>query len=107
MDVTELKPIAQAAAVQRPPVTRLGTSLSWRGILGTRAVLAGVATVIVAQLAFTYLPPLQVIFHTRPVALADGLVIIAAGAALLLIIEAEKWLAVRFAPQTVIETHEP
>ncbi|NIP87769.1 MAG: hypothetical protein GWO21_01660, partial [Gammaproteobacteria bacterium] len=35
-----------------------GSALTWRGILGTPAVLIGVAAVIVAQLAFTYLPVL-------------------------------------------------
>ena len=67
-----------------------GTSLTWQGVLGTPAVLIGVATVIVAQFAFTYLPPMQAVFSTRPVSLGDGLAIVLVGVALLAIVEAEK-----------------
>jgi magnesium-transporting ATPase (P-type) len=70
-----------------------GTSLSWQGVLGTPAVLIGVAVVVVAQIVFTYLPPMQAVFGTRPVALADGALIVAIGVALLLAVEMEKRLA--------------
>ncbi len=70
-----------------------GSSLTWQGVFGTRAVLIGVATVIPAQFAFTYLPPLQAVFDTRPIALADGLAIVAVGVLLLVIVETEKWIA--------------
>lgn len=70
-----------------------GTSLTWQGVLGTRAVHIGVATVVAAQLAFTYSAPFQVIFGTSAVALADGVVIIAVGVALLIIVESEKRIA--------------
>jgi magnesium-transporting ATPase (P-type) len=70
-----------------------GASLTWRGILGTRAVLVGIAAVTVAQFAFTYLPPMQAVFGSRPVALGDGLAIVAVGAALLVVVELEKRLA--------------
>ena len=73
-----------------------GPSVTLQGVLGTRAVLIGVATVVAAQFAFTYLPPLQSVFDTRPVPLADGLTIVAAGAALLLIVEIEKRLVTWF-----------
>lgn len=72
-----------------------GTALTLRGVLGTPAVLAGVATVVAAQLAFTYLPPLQAVFGSRPVSLGDGLAIIATGVALLGIVEVEKRIAAR------------
>ena len=36
-----------------------GTSFTWAGVVGTPAVLIGVGTVVVAQLAFTYLPVFQ------------------------------------------------
>ncbi|UYN97283.1 MAG: cation-transporting P-type ATPase [Enhydrobacter sp.] len=74
-----------------------GTSLTWRGVLGTRAVLIGVAIVVVAQLAFTYLPPLQMVFGTRPVSLGDGVAIVAVGVALLAVVELEKAIAARLA----------
>jgi magnesium-transporting ATPase (P-type) len=76
-----------------------GTSLTWRGVLGTRAVLIGVATVAMAQFAFTYLAPMQAVFGTRPASLSDGVLIMAAGVMLLLIVEVEKRLAARFAAQ--------
>jgi magnesium-transporting ATPase (P-type) len=69
-----------------------GPSLTWAGVLGTPAVRIGVAVVVVAQLAFTYHPWMQFVFATRPVDPVDGLVIIAIGAVLFLVIEAEKKL---------------
>ncbi|WP_373489477.1 HAD-IC family P-type ATPase, partial [Blastomonas sp.] len=73
-----------------------GASLTWQGVLGTPAVLVAVATVVVAQLLFTYLPVMHSIFASRPVALLDGLLIIGVGVALLMTVEAEKWVARRF-----------
>ena len=70
-----------------------GTSLTWQGCLGTRAVLIGVATVVVAQFAFTYLPLMQSIFNSRAVSLLDGLAIVAVGFALLFCVEVEKLVA--------------
>ncbi|PWS35710.1 carbonate dehydratase [Falsiroseomonas bella] len=68
-----------------------GTSLTWRGALGTPAVLIGVAAVVLLQLAFTYAPPLQALFATEPLdPVADGLPILAAGVALMLLLEVEK-----------------
>jgi Ca2+-transporting ATPase len=68
------------------------TSITLRGVLGTPAVLYALAAVVVAQLAFTYLPLMQGWFATRPVALADGVLIIACGVALLALFEGEKLL---------------
>ncbi len=67
-------------------------SLTWRGALGTPAVLLALAAVVAGQFAFTYLPVMQAIFDTRPVALADGVMIIAIGAALMVVLEGEKLL---------------
>jgi magnesium-transporting ATPase (P-type) len=69
-----------------------GPSLTWTGVLGTPAVLGGVGIVVLAQLAFTYLPWLQAVFETRPIATLDGLAIIAVGAVLFILVEAEKYL---------------
>jgi len=70
-----------------------GPSFTWRGAMGTRAVLVGVGSVVVLQLAFTYAPPLQALFATRPLGpVADGLPILAAGLVLMLVLEAEKAL---------------
>ncbi len=67
-----------------------GTSLTWRGVLGTRPVLIGVVLVTLAQFAFTYAPFMQVVFNTRAVALLDGVFVVSVGIALLVIVEIEK-----------------
>jgi magnesium-transporting ATPase (P-type) len=69
------------------------SSLTLRGVIGTPAVLIGVAGVTTAQFAFTYLPPLQAIFASRPLAFVNGLTIVAVGIALLTIVEIEKRIA--------------
>ena len=69
-----------------------GSSVTWYGVLGTPAVLIGVAAVVAAQLAFTYLPLFQDVFATEPVSLNDGLLIVLVGVALLILVELEKWL---------------
>jgi len=69
-----------------------GTSLTWQGMLGTRAVLIGVAIVAAAQIAFTYLPPMQAVFGTRDISIGEGVAIIAVGFALLVCVEIEKRL---------------
>jgi len=53
-------------------------------------VLIAVIAVTLAQFAFTYLPTLQAVFATRPVALADGLAVVGAGVALFGVLELEK-----------------
>jgi len=67
-------------------------SITLRGALGTPAVLAALAAVTAAQLAFTYAPFMQAWFATRPVALADGLLVVGVGAAMMLLLEGEKLL---------------
>ncbi|NTZ44003.1 HAD-IC family P-type ATPase [Altererythrobacter sp. SALINAS58] len=70
-------------------------SMTLTGALGTRPVLIALATMITAQLAFTYLPFLQRVFDTRPLSLAEGALIIAIGAALFVILEIEKAIVSR------------
>ena len=77
-----------------------GLSLTWQGVLGTPAVLMAVAIVTAAQLLFTYAPVMNRIFDSRPVAPADGLLIIAIGVLLLVVVEAEKWIARRIGRST-------
>jgi magnesium-transporting ATPase (P-type) len=73
------------------------TSFTWQGLLGTPAVLTGVAIITAIQLLFTYAPFMQRWFDTRPVSLIDGLVIIGVGVVLLVVLEIEKltlrWIA--------------
>ena len=67
-----------------------GTSLTWQGLLGTRAVLLGVGTVLGAQLAFTYLPFMNRIFETRPLSPAELTAIVVVFFVFLAVVEAEK-----------------
>jgi calcium-translocating P-type ATPase len=69
-----------------------GSSLTWQGVLGTREVLIGVGIVVLAQLAFTYLPLMNRVFATRPLPLGEVAVIVAVAALFLGIVEAEKLL---------------
>ena len=57
--------------------------------------------VVLAQLAFTYLPFMHSVFDTRPVSLADGLAILATALAFLLVAEAEKDLRARWEARAV------
>jgi magnesium-transporting ATPase (P-type) len=78
-----------------------GTSLTWQGVLGTPAVLVGVGAVVVAQLAFTYLPFMQAAFGTRSLSVPEGALVIGVGVALLAVVEVEKrirFLLVRMRP---------
>ncbi|MDW5377942.1 HAD-IC family P-type ATPase [Halomonas sp. HP20-15] len=71
------------------------TSFNWRGVLGTPAVLIAVAVVVLAQFAFTYLPVMNVLFDTRPLGITDGIMVIAIGVGLLIVLEGEKMLIQR------------
>ena len=71
-------------------------SLSWRGVLGTRAVLLGIGGVTALQLAFTYAPFMNSVFETRAVPLVPGLAIILVGVALFAILEVEKRVQQRY-----------
>jgi magnesium-transporting ATPase (P-type) len=67
-----------------------GTSLTWKGVRGTKVVWTVVVIITVAQFAVTYLPPLQALIGTHPVPLTDGILIVAVGAAFFALIEIEK-----------------
>lgn len=69
---------------------RHGASFTWDGLLGTPAVLIGVGTVALLQLAFTYAPPLQALFDTRSLDPIDGAMAIGSGLLLFMVLELEK-----------------
>ena len=71
-------------------------SLTWRGALGTPAVLLAIAAVVVGQIAFTYAPFMHAIFDSRPLTIADGAMLVASGAGLMLLLEAEKAVMRRY-----------
>lgn len=60
------------------------------GIMGTPAVLAAIAVVVAAQLVFTFAPFLHELFGTTPIALLDGLLILAIGVITMAVLECEK-----------------
>ncbi len=66
------------------------TSFSLRGAMGTPAVLMAVGAVVIAQLAFTYLPVMQQLFDSRPIRFWDGVLIVAAGLGMMIVLEIEK-----------------
>jgi magnesium-transporting ATPase (P-type) len=65
-------------------------SLTLRGALGTKPVLAAVAAVTGLQILFTYAPFMETFFHTRPLDALQVLQIIAVGVLVLFVLEAEK-----------------
>ncbi len=73
-------------------------SVTLAGIKGTPAVLIGVGAIVILQFAFTYLPIMNTLFGTRPVAISDGAIIIATGVMLLAILELEKRMRRRLWP---------
>jgi magnesium-transporting ATPase (P-type) len=100
------QPLAQTMAMNTLAVLEIfhlffirnihSASLTWDAAKGTRAVWICVATVAVAQIAVTYLPPLQAVFGTESVSLTDGLLIVAIGAVFFALIEVEKQMRLAF-----------
>jgi magnesium-transporting ATPase (P-type) len=68
------------------------TSITWQGAMGTPAVLLAVGAVVAAQFLFTYAPFMHELFASRPVTFVDGLIVVATGVLLMLILEGEKSL---------------
>ena len=69
------------------------------GLFSNRWLLAGVAVMIALQVAFTYVPLMNTIFHSAPIDPVWWLSILGVGLAIYLIVEAEKWLRRRLAPR--------
>jgi magnesium-transporting ATPase (P-type) len=69
--------------------------LNRAGLLGNRYVLVAVAVLILFQLAFTYLGPLQALFGTAPIEAGIWVRIVLVAASVLLLVELEKGLVRR------------
>lgn len=67
-----------------------GTSLTWKAVRGTKVVWIVVGIVTIAQLCVTYLPPLQQVFATVSIPFWDGVLVIAIGILLFVLVETEK-----------------
>jgi Ca2+-transporting ATPase len=64
----------------------------WTGLLGARAIWVAIALVAVGQIAFTYLPVMNAVFETVPLALGTWLVIVPVSATIFMVSEWEKVL---------------
>jgi len=69
---------------------------SREGLFGSRIVLVSVAVVMGFQLLFTYAPPLQMLFSTRPIGADAWLRIVLVAASVFVLVELEKWVMRRF-----------
>lgn len=70
-----------------------GSSLTLRGLMGTRAVLWAVGIVTVLQLMFTYAPFMETFFQSRPLSIPQSLQVVLFGIGVLFLLEIEKVLA--------------
>ncbi len=67
--------------------------LNKEGMLGSRPILIAVAIVIGFQLAFTYAPPVQTLFDTRPVSFLSWCMTVLVASTVLFLVEVEKWIS--------------
>jgi magnesium-transporting ATPase (P-type) len=74
---------------------RHSAPFDFRAIRVTRALAIGIGAVVLLQIAFTYLPPLEFLYDTRPISAPDMAVAAAAAVGLILILELEKAIRVR------------
>ncbi len=72
--------------------------LNKHGLLGNRWALIAIAVLIFFQLVFTYAPPLQALFDTRPLLVDHWLIIILVASTVLFLVELEKLLLHRRNP---------
>ncbi|MBE0414421.1 cation-transporting P-type ATPase [Yoonia sp.] len=73
-----------------------GTSLTLAAVRGTPIIWACVIAVVVAQVAMTYLPLMQMVFGTQAVPFYDGVLIIGVGVVFFALIETEKQMRLAF-----------
>jgi len=60
--------------------------------LSNRLLIMGVLIMVALQIAYTYLPVMNYVFQSSPIAWPQWVVILALGVALYLIVEIEKWI---------------
>ena len=80
-----------SGALPEPGV--LATRSAWSlGLFSNPWLLVGVASMLLLQGLFTYLPAMQAVFGTTALGLEDWLWLLAAAAAISLVASLEKWL---------------
>jgi magnesium-transporting ATPase (P-type) len=65
-------------------------AFTWQGVKGTPRVLMAVGLVMVLQLGFTYLPPMQQLFATHRLSFIELLIVAGVGVSVLMVLELEK-----------------
>lgn len=70
----------------------LAPALTFEGLFGNRYVLYAIALLIVIQLAFTYLHPMQVLFKTEAMSVDAWLRVIVVASSVLILVEIEKFI---------------
>lgn len=70
---------------------------SWAGLTGNRYVLIAIAALVLFQLCFTYLKPMQNLFGTVAIELDIWLGILLVSSTVLFLVELEKWFVRRIA----------
>ena len=69
--------------------------LNWHGFTGNRYILIAIATLILFQLGFTYLEPMQSLFGTTDISLTIWLRILIVSSSVLFLVELEKYFVRR------------
>jgi magnesium-transporting ATPase (P-type) len=67
-------------------------SMFFIGVFANRFVWLGIALMMAAQLAFTYLPIMNRLFHTAPLGLESWLLIVGVGVVAYAVVGFEKWV---------------
>ena len=78
----------------------LTQSVARIGLLSNPWALVGSAGMLLLQLGFTYLPFMNVLFHSAPMPLVSWLWVVLAGLIAFLVVGAEKWMRHRDARRT-------
>ncbi|PHS69525.1 MAG: carbonate dehydratase [Methylophaga sp.] len=66
--------------------------LNWEGFTGNRFVLVAIGLLLLFQLGFTYLSPMQTLFGTASISIDAWLRIVLVSTSVLFLVEIEKWL---------------
>jgi magnesium-transporting ATPase (P-type) len=74
----------------------LAPGLTLEGLRGNRYVWYAIGLLVLFQLGFTYLQPMQALFHSTPMDLDAWLRVILISSTVLWLVEIEKWLLRRF-----------
>ncbi len=68
---------------------------NWEGFTGNRYVLLSIAILLILQISFTYLSPLQILFRTTSITLMIWLKIVIVSSSVLFLVELEKYIVRR------------